>query len=185
MGRLTYTVIASLDGYINDRDGNYDWAVPGEDLIKFFNDQSLNVSTYLYGRRMYEEMKGWETDPAAAAQSPESSRFAAIWQAADKVVFSSTLESVATSRTRIERRFETALVRQLKQDAVGDLTVDGPTLASHALKLGVVDEIHRFVVPVAVGGGTAGLPEGLHLDLELVEQQRFDKDIAFLRYKVR
>lgn len=184
-GKLIYSVIGSLDGFINDAEGNYDWAFPGDDLVAFLNDQMANVSTYLYGRRMYEEMQVWETDPDLAAGDPESAQFASIWRAADKIVYSKTLTAVSTERTRVEREFDPDQVRKIKHAASGDLTVEGPTLAAHALRAGLVDEIHRFVAPAVVGGGTPLYPEGLRLGLELLDERRFDKGIAYLRYRIR
>ena len=185
MGRLIYSVIGSLDGFIDDTTGSYDWAFPGDDVVAFIDDQMATVSTYLYGRRMYEEMQVWETQPDIAADSPQSERFAELWQNADKIVFSSTLSSVPTRRTRLERAFDAEAVRTLVQETAGDVTIEGPTLAAHALRAGIVDEIHRFVAPVIVGGGTPLYPQGLLLDLELVDQRRFDKGISLLRYDVR
>lgn len=185
MGKLIYSVIGSLDGFINDADGKYDWAFPGDDLIAFLNDQMAGISTYLYGRRMYEEMRVWETDPELANGDSESARFAEVWKSADKVVFSTTLPAVTTERTRLVRKFNAEDVRQLKNTASGDLTVEGPTLAAHALRAGLIDEIHRFVAPAMVGGGTPLYPAGLRLDLDLVDDRRFDTGIAYLRYRVR
>ena len=185
MGKLIYSVIGSLDGFINDADGKYDWAFPGDDLIAFLNDQMAGISTYLYGRRMYEEMRVWETDPELANGDSESARFAELWKSADKVVFSTTLPAVTTERTRLVRKFNAEDVRQLKNTASGDLTVEGPTLAAHALRAGLIDEIHRFVAPAIVGGGTPVYPADLRLDLELLDERRFDKGIANLRYRVR
>ena len=185
MGKLIYSVAGSLDGFINDAQGNYDWAVPGEDLVAFFNRTMTEVSTYLYGRRMYEEMQGWETDPSAAAQSSESAAFAAVWTAADKIVFSRTLTSVATARTRLERDFDPGLVRKIKAEATGNVTVEGPGLAAHALRAGLVDEVHRVLAPVIVGGGTPIYPSDVQLDLELVDERRFDRGMVHLRYVLR
>lgn len=185
MGRLIYSVMGSLDGFINDATGSYDWAFPGQDVAVFIEDQMSTVSTYLYGRRMYQEMQVWETDPAVAADSPVSARFAQLWQSADKVVFSSTLTSVPTRRTRLESSFDAEAVRTLVQRAAGDVTIEGPVLAAHALRAGLVDEIHRFVAPVIVGGGTPLYPPGLRLDLELVDQRRFDQGFSWLQYAVR
>lgn len=185
MGKLIYAVTGSIDGFINDQQGNYDWAVPGEDLIGFINDQMARTTTYLYGRRMYEEMQGWETDPQVAAQSTESARFAQVWQAADKVVFSTTLQTVPTRRTRLLHEFDPDTVRRIKEASAGDVTVEGPTLAAHALRAGLVDEVHRYIAPAIVGGGVALYPPDLRLDCELLDQQRFDRGMTYLRYAVR
>lgn len=185
MGRLLYSVIGSLDGYINDEAGDFGWAEPGVDLIAFYNAQMEGVSTYLYGRRMYETMQVWETDPHAARQSPESAVFAELWKRAEKLVFSHTLDSVPTQRTRLLHSFDPEEIRRVKADATGDLTIDGPGLAVHALRSGLVDEIHRVVVPVIVGGGTPLFPPELRLQLDLVEERRFDRGLIHLRYAVR
>ena len=153
MAKLLYAMNVSLDGYIADEDGKFDWGAPDEEFFCFINDLERPVGTYLYGRRLYEMMAVWETDPAAAAQSPGTREFAQIWQAADKVVYSTTLAAAATTRTRIERVFDPQAVRQLKAAAERDLTVGGPTLAAHAITAGLVDEYHLFVWPVVVGGG--------------------------------
>lgn len=185
MGKIVYSVIGSLDGFIDDAEGRYDWATPGEDLVAAINDELAGVGTYVYGRRMYEQMHVWETDPEAPTWSPQSARFAEIWQRAEKVVFSRTLPAVQTTRTRLEREFTPEALRAITAAATGDVTVEGPTLAAHALRAGLVDEIHRYVVPVIVGGGTALYPAGLRLDLELTGERRFDGGIIALRYRVR
>jgi dihydrofolate reductase len=159
MAKLIYSTITSLDGYVADEDGNFDWAVPDEEVHPFVNDLERPVGTYLYGRRMYEVMVGWETDPTLADQSPFMRDFAQIWQAADKIVYSKTLETVATARTRIERDFDPEAVRQLKVAAGHDLSVGGPDLAAQAFKAGLVDECHLFVAPIVVGGGKRSLPQ--------------------------
>jgi len=156
MARLIYSVIASLDGYIADEDGNFDWAAPDEEVHSFFNTLERPVGTYLYGRRMYEVMRAWEHPEAFADRSPVMLDFASIWQAAGKVVYSRTLETVDTTRTRIERDFDPEAVRRLKASAERDLTVGGPHLAAEAFKAGLVDEVHLFLVPIIVGGGNAG-----------------------------
>ena len=184
MGKLIYTVIGSLDGYINDAEGRYGWAAPGEDLVAFYNEELADVGTYLYGRRMYEEMQVWEDDLSGAELSPASAAFAKMWRGAEKVVFSRTLDSVTTARTRLEREFDIESVRRLKEQAEGDVTVAGPGLAAHALRAGLVDEIQRVIVPVIVGGGTPLYATGVHLNLELVEEKRFDRGLIFLRYDV-
>lgn len=184
MGRLIYSAIGSLDGYLADDAGDFGWAVPDEEVLADVNAEARAVGTYLYGRRMYEMMTGWETDPSVAAQSPESAEFAEIWQAADKVVYSTTLESVTTRRTRLERSFDAAQVEKVKDDSAGDLYVDGPTLAAHALRLGVVDRLHLIVCPVVIGGGLAILPDGVRLGLRLDGERRYGNGMVGLRYEV-
>jgi dihydrofolate reductase len=181
---LLYSVIVSLDGRVEDGDGRFDWAAPDEEVHAFVNDLERPIGTYLYGRRMYETMAGWETDPRLAASSPATREFAAIWQAADKVVYSRTLERVATKRTRIERSFQTETVRRLAETAVGDLSVGGAELAAEALRAGLVDELHLFVVPVLVGGGRPALPQGVHVPLELLDERGFASGTVYLRYRV-
>jgi len=178
---LIYSVIASLDGYTVDADGNFDWAAPDEQVHAFVNALERPVGTYLYGRRMYETMRGWQDLPAEGTDP--SADFARIWQAADKIVYSTTLARSSTPRTTIERRFDPAAVRALK--ATHDITVGGPTLAAHALRAGLVDECHLLLQPIAVGGGTRALPAGLRLNLELRETRRFDSGVVYLRYAVR
>lgn len=185
MSRLTYLPIASLDGYIADRDGDFSWAAPGDEAHAFINDLVRPVGTHLYGRRMYETMRGWETDPSLAAQSPVMADFAASWQAADKVVFSRTLTEVETARTRIERTFDPAAVRALKEAAAADVAVAGASLAAQALRAGLVDDLHMFVAPVVVGGGNPALPDDVRLELELLAQRTFPGGMAYLRYAVR
>jgi dihydrofolate reductase len=185
MAKLIYTAIASLDGYIADQDGNFDWAAPDEEVHRFVNDLERPVGTYLYGRRMYEVMAGWETDPTLAEQSPPMRDFAEIWRAADKLVYSRTLATVATARTRIERDFDPAAVRQLKAGAGADLTVGGPGLAAQAFRAGLVDECHLFLAPVVVGGGKPSLPHGVRQKLELLDERRFGNGMVYLRYRTR
>jgi dihydrofolate reductase len=185
MTKLIYSAMTSLDGYIADEDGNFDWAVPDEEVHTFINDLERPVGTYLYGRRMYEVMVGWETDPTLADQSPVMRDFAEIWQAADKIVYSKTLDTVATARTRIERAFDPEAVRQMKAAAGGDLSVGGPDLAAQALKAGLVDECHLFVTPMIVGGGNRSLPDKVRLKLELLDERRFGNGMVYLRYHTR
>ena len=182
MARLIYSALASLDGYVADEDGRFDWAEPDEEVHRFVNDLERSVGTYLYGRRMYEVMASWET-AGGADQPPFVRDYAEIWRAADKVVYSKTLEAVATARTRIERDFDPAAVRQLKETADRDLTVGGPGLAGQALAAGLVDELHLFVAPVVVGGGTQALPDGVRLELELLDERRFSSGVVHLRYR--
>lgn len=184
MAKLIYTAIASLDGYIEDQDGSFDWAAPDQEVHIFINDLERPIGTYLYGRRMYETMAAWETDETLAAQSDPIARdFAGIWQAADKIVYSTTLESAPTRRTRIERRFDPEAVRELKESAQGDLGVGGPALAAHAFKAGLVDECHLFVAPIVVGGGKLSLPDDVRLQLELLAERQFDSGMVFLHYR--
>lgn len=185
MAKLIYSVIASLDGYVADEDGNFDWAAPDEEVHAFINDLDRPVGTYLYGRRMYETMVGWETDPTLADQSPPMRDFAEIWQAADKLVYSRTLQAVSTARTRIERDFDPEAVRQTKALAGRDLIVSGPQLAAHAFEAGLVDECHLFVAPVVVGGGKRSLPDNVRLELELLDERRFGSGMVYLYYLTR
>ncbi|KAA5828787.1 dihydrofolate reductase family protein [Saccharopolyspora hirsuta] len=185
MSRIIYSVVSSLDGYNTDAQGDYSWAYPGEEVIAAINADMGEVSTYLYGRRIYEEMAGWETDPAFAAQTPESAVFAATWQAAQKIVFSATLPEVWTERTRLERELTPEVVEQARSEAPGDLTVEGPTLAHSALRLGLVDVVQLLICPVVVGGGAPVLPDGLRIDLALERERRFSNGMVQLTYAVR
>jgi dihydrofolate reductase len=185
VGKLIYSAIASLDGYIEDADGNFDWAEPDEEVHAFVNDLERSAGTHLYGRRMYEMMVGWETDPTLAQQSPHMRDFAEIWQAADKVVYSKTLENVSTVRTRIERDFDPEAVRQMKASTDRDLLVGGPGLAAHAFKAGLVDECQLFLTPIIVGAGKRSLPDDVRLELELLDEHRFGNGVVFLRYRTK
>lgn len=184
MARLIYSAIASLDGYVADEDGNFDWATPDEEVHAFVNDLERPIGTYLYGRRMYEVMIFWETAHTLADLSAPERDYTAIWQAADKVVYSGTLESVSSARTRLERAFDPDAVRLMKDSAERDLSVGGPGLAAEALRAGLVDECRLFVAPVVVGGGTGFFPDGVRLPLELLDERRFDNGMAYLRYRV-
>jgi dihydrofolate reductase len=185
MAKLIYSAIASLDGYVADEDGNFDWAVPDEEVHAFINDLQRPRGTYLYGRRMYETMLGWETDPTLADQSPPMRDFAQIWQAAEKIVYSKTLEAVSTARTRIERDFEPDAVRQMKASAQRDMIVGGADLAAHAFRARLVDECHLFVVPIVVGGGKRSLPDDVRVKLELLNERRFSSGMVYLHYRTR
>jgi dihydrofolate reductase len=185
MAKLIYLMIASLDGYVADEDGNFDWAVPDEEVHAFINDLDRPIGTYLYGRRMYETMVGWETDPTLADQSPLMRDFAQIWQAADKIVYSKTLEAVSTARTRIERDFNPEAIREMKALARRDLIVGGPELAAQAFKAGLVDECHLFVAPIVVGGGKQSLPDDVRLKLDLLDERRFGNGMVYLCYRTR
>jgi dihydrofolate reductase len=182
VGKLIYSAIASLDGYVNDADGRFDWAAPDAEVHAFVNDLERPVGTYLYGRRMYETMAVWET---MDEPEPEMRDFAELWRAADKVVYSRTLDSVSTPRTRLERELEPDAVRALLASAPRDVSVGGPTLAAAALAARLVDVIQLYLNPVVVGGGTPALPDGVSLDLELLDQRRFGNGVVFLGYRVR
>jgi dihydrofolate reductase len=183
VAKLIYSAIASLDGYVADEEGNFDWAAPDEEVHAFVNDLERPIGTYLYGRRMYETMVGWETAHTRADQPPLVRDFAAIWQAAEKVVYSRTLQTVSSARTRLERDFDPEAVRQLKAEAAADLTVGGADLAGQAIGAGLVDEWHLFVVPVVVGGGRRSLPDGVRLKLELRDERRFGNGVVYLHYR--
>jgi dihydrofolate reductase len=183
VGDLIYSAIASLDGYIADEDGNFEWSAPGEEVHAFINELERPVGTYLYGRRMYEVMRVWETPEALPGATPAVLEFADVWRAADKVVYSRTLEAVDTERTRLERDFDVEAVRDLKASAERDLTIGGSELAAHALRAGLVDEYQLFFVPVLVGGGTRSLREGVRTELELVDERRFESGFVYLRYR--
>jgi dihydrofolate reductase len=183
VGNLIYSMLVSLDGYVEEADGNFDWAQPDEQVFTFINDLERSVGTHLYGRRLYEVMAPWETDPALGASSPHAAAFADIWKAADKVVYSRTLSQTSTARTQMEREFDPGQVRELKAGAAQDLTVGGPELAAHAIRAGLVDEIHQFVAPIVVGGGKPLLPTGVRVGLELLDERRFDNGMVFLRYR--
>ena len=185
MAQLIYLAITSLDGYLEDREGSFDWAEPDDEVHAFVNDLMRPVGTHLYGRRMYETMLAWETEPTLAAESPIMADFARLWQAADKIVYSRTLEAASTARTRIERAFDSDAVRQLKATASRDLGVGGPDLAAHAFRAGLVDECHLFVAPILVGGGKRSLPDEVRLELELQDERRFGGGMVYLRYRRR
>ena len=183
MARLVYSVITSLDGYVADAEGSFDWAAPDEEVHTFVNDLERPIGTYLYGRRMYEVMQYWETAPTTGDEPAHLHDYARIWQAADKVVYSTTLASASSARTRIERQLDVEAVRRLKTTSDRDLSVGGPHLAAAALKAGLVDELHLLVAPVAVGGGTAAFPARVHLPLHLVDQRRFAGGTVHLHYR--
>jgi dihydrofolate reductase len=185
MAKLIYSAIASLDGYVADEDGNFDWAAPDEEVHAFVNDIERPVGTYLYGRRMYETMVYWETAPTLAGQPPVERDFAEIWQAADKIVYSRTLETVSSARTRLERDFDPEAVRRMKARAERDLTVGGPDLAAQAIKAGLVDEFHLFLTPIVVGGGKPSLPDDVRLKLELLDERHFGSGVVYLHYSLR
>jgi dihydrofolate reductase len=183
MAKLIYSAITSLDGYVSDRRGNFDWAAPDEEVHGFVNDLESPIGTYLYGRRMYEVMAVWD-DPATVLGEPRAMHdYAEIWNAADKIVYSGTLERPSSARTRIERDFDPATVMQMKQSVERDISVGGPGLAAHALRAGLVDELHLFLTPILVGGGTPALPHDLDMKLELLDERRFREGVVYLRYR--
>ena len=184
MANLIYSAITSLDGYVADEDGKFDWAEPDEEVHTFVNDVARPVGTHLYGRRMYEVMVAWET-VNLADQPPYIAEFAEIWQAADKIVYSKTLEAVSTTRTRIERDFDSEAVRRMKILAARDLIVGGPELAAQAFEAGLVDECHLFIAPMVVGGGKRSLPDNVRLKLELLDERRFSSGMVYLYYRTR
>jgi dihydrofolate reductase len=184
MPKLIYQAIASLDGYVEDEAGNFDWAAPDDDVHAFVNDLERPIGTYLYGRRMYETMVFWETVSTGTDQSVVSRDFAEIWRAAEKVVYSRSLETVSSARTRIERDLDPDVVRRLKETSTADITIGGAEFAGQALALGLVDECHLFLGPIVVGGGKRALPDGLRARLELLDEHRFANGVIYLRYRV-
>ena len=179
MAKLIYSAIMSLDGYISDENGNFDWAEPDEQVHAFVNDLEPSIGTHLYGRRMYDVMVAWET---IDDEHPFIKDYAEIWRAADKIVYSRSLEKVSSARTRMERTFDADAVREMKAAAERDLGVGGPELAAQAIRAGLVDEIHLFVSPIVVGGGTKALPDGVRIELELLAERRFGNGVVYLRF---
>lgn len=183
MGKLIYSAITSLDGYVADEDGRFDWGEPDEEVHSFINDVERPVGTYLYGRRLYEVMLAWER--LDLADQPDFMReFAEIWRRADKIVFSKTLETVSSANTRLEREFDSGAIRRLKDEAKHDMTVGGPNLAAHAFKAGLVDECRLFLASVVVGGGTGCYPRNIRLGLRLLDERRFASGIIYVRHEV-
>jgi dihydrofolate reductase len=185
MARLIYSMIQSLDGYTEDAHGDFSWGAPDEEVHAYVNELASSLGAYLYGRKMYETMVYWEKAHLLPAQSPLELDWARQWQAAEKIVYSKTLTEPLSTRTRIERKFDADAVRRLKGIATHDLAVAGPGLAAHALRAGLVDELQMIVCPVIVGGGTRFSPEGVRLNLALVEERRFGNGVVVLRYEVR
>jgi dihydrofolate reductase len=183
MSKLVYTSLASLDGYVSDESGNFDWAEPDEEVHTFVNDLARPIGTYLLGRRMYEVLVAWESDEILVDQPPLMHDYAAIWRAADKIVYSKSLEAVSSARTRIERTFDADAVRRMKATSDRDLSVGGPDLAAQALRAGLVDEIQLFLSPIVIGGGNAALPDDVRIGLELLDERRFGNGVAYLRYR--
>ena len=185
MAKLTYGAISSLDGFVADTDGRFDWAEPDEEVHTFINDLERSAGTHLYGRRLYEVLVAWETMDEDRNLPPYILDFASIWQAADKIVYSRTLEKVSSAGTRIEREFDPEAVRKLKATSERDLLIGGPELAGEAIRAGLVDEYHLFLAPVLVGDGKRVLPDGVRVDLELVEERRFASGFIYLRHRTR
>ncbi len=181
MANLIYSAITSLDGYIEDRDGHFDWSAPDEEVHAFVNDLERSIGTHLFGRRMYEVMLAWES--LVAPRGSVMADFANVWKTADKIVYSTSLREVSSSRTRIERSFDPDAIRQLKAASSRDLSVGGPELAAQAIRAGLVDEYHLFINPIVVGGGKAALPPDVRLELDLVNQRRFGNGVVHLRYR--
>jgi dihydrofolate reductase len=184
MARLIYSTLASLDGYIEDSTGAFQWAAPDEEVFAFINDLDRPLGTYLYGRRRYEIMTYWESETMGPSESEPEHDYARIWQAAEKVVYSRTLSAPTTTRTRLERGFDPEAVRQLKQSSTSDLSIGGADLAGQAMAAGLVDECRLFLAPIAVGGGKPALPLGVRRRLELLDEHRFTSGTVFLRYAI-
>lgn len=184
MAKLICTGLTSLDGYFADEHGEFDWAAPDSDVLAFINDLERPIGTYLYGRRLYDVMVFWETFQAQPNQSPPMLDFATLWRAADKIVYSTTLETASSARTRIERTFDPNAVQAMKDAADRDLSIGGPALAAQAFRAGLVDEVSLFVSPLTVGGGNPFLPDRLRLNLHLLNERKFDNGVVYLQYRV-
>ncbi len=185
MGKLIYAANTSLDGYLEDENGSFDWSVPDDEVHAFWNEHERQIGTSLYGRRMYEAMRVWEDDDWLTTAPPVVREYAEIWRDADKVVFSTTLDTVSTARTTLERQFEPEAVRRLKEASSADLSVGGATIGAEAFRHGLVDECVLLLCPVLVGGGKPALPPGVRLDLELLDHRRFDNGVVHVRHAVR
>ena len=185
MAKLIYATISSLDGYIADEHGDFQWAAPDEEVHAFVNELERPIGTHLYGRRLYETMAVWEQPEFVAAEEPVMREYAAIWCAADKIVYSTSLESASTERTRIERSFDADAVQALKEAASADLSIGGPTLAAHAIRAGLVDEFQFFLHPIVIGAGTASLPNDVRFEMQLIDERRFTSGVVYLHYRVK
>jgi dihydrofolate reductase len=185
LARLIYSAITSLDGYVADENDNFDWAEPNEEVHDFVNDLERQAGTYLYGRRMYEVMVAWEGIYSLSDQPAVIRGYAEIWHGADKVVYSRTLKTVSSARTRIDREFDPAAVRRMKATIERDITIGGPHLAAEAFTAGLVDECHLFINPVVVGGGNRALPDKIHVKLALMDERRFANGVVHLHYRVK
>ena len=185
MANLIYVANTSLDGYTEDKDGKFDWTDPSEEYFRFITNLVRAMRTHLYGRRMYESMMVWETDPNLAVASLQSRDFADVWQAADKIVYSRTLETISTRKTQLERTFDPQAIRQLKATSEHDILIGGPELTAHAFRAGLIDECHLFLIPILVGGGKSALPDNVRMELELLAERRFGNGTVYLRYRTR
>jgi dihydrofolate reductase len=185
VAKLIYSAIGSLDGYVEDASGKFDWAAPDEEVHAFVNELERPIGTYLYGRRMYETMVFWETADPDGDWPAVAREFTAIWQAADKIVYSRTLQTVSSARTRIERELEPDAIERMKQSASSDMGIGGAELAGQAITAGLVDELQLLLVPVLVGGGKRALPNDVRAPLELLDERRFQSGAVFLRYRAR
>jgi dihydrofolate reductase len=184
MAKLIYSAIASLDGYVEDELGRFDWAAPDDEVHVFVNDLERPIGTYLYGRRMYETMVFWETAGTGEDSSDVARGFATLWRSAEKIVYSRTLRRASSARTRIEPSFDPDTIRRLKETSEADLTIGGAELAAQALVAGLVDECHLFLAPVLVGGGRRALPENIRAQLELLDERRFRRGVVHLHYRM-
>lgn len=183
MANLIFVANTSLDGFIEDKEGKYNWTEPGGEVFGFVTNLARAAHTHLLGRRMYETMMVWETDPRLAAESPQMREFAEIWQEADKIVYSRTLETLSTRKTQLVRTFDPEAIRQLKATVDHDILIGGPELAAHAFRAGLIDECHLFILPLLVGGGKPALPEDVRMELELLAERRFHSGTVYLRYR--
>jgi dihydrofolate reductase len=185
MAKLIYSAFTSLDGYVADETGNFDWAELSDEVHATINNRERQIGTYLFGRKLYEAVAVWETPDMLPDLTPTAREFAAIWQAAEKIVYSTTLARVSTAKTRLERTFEPEVVRKLKAGASRDLEIGGPTLAAQAMRAGLVDEYHLLIAPVIAGGGNRYLPGKISVKLELLDEHRFDHGLVYLRYRAK
>jgi dihydrofolate reductase len=185
MAKLIYSAIASLDGYVEDEQGKFEWAAPGEEVHAFVNDLERPIGTYLYGRRMYETMVFWETASTGSDQPAVIRDFAEIWRAAEKIVYSRTLQTPLSARTRIEHDFDPGAITRLKEASDRDITIGGAALAGEAIAAGLVDECHLFLTPIVVGGGKRALPDNVRAQLELLAERRFRSGVVHLHYDIR
>ena len=185
MAKLIYSALASLDGYVEDKEGKFDWAAPDDEVHAFVNDLERPIGTYLYGRRMYETMVFWETVSPSGDEAAVSRDFPEIWRAAEKIVYSRTLQAPSSERTRIERDFDPVAIRRLKESSARDITIGGAGLAGEAIAAGLVDECHLFLGPIVVGGGKRALPNDVRAELDLVTERRFRSGVVHLHYRFR